>query len=1012
MARVLSPFLSACHRRLWVLVLLGWSLRAGAAEYRVDVWQTDDGLPHNTITALTQTRDGYLWLGTQNGLVRFDGVRFALFDTHNTPALPSDRIVQLHEDSAGTLWIGTELGGVVGLRHGLFTTHLAPGLGTAHNYARSFASDSRGTLWMASCEWQLLSLSHGSFTRENAAWPLSGSECYSVASDPKGVWIGTGVELAFHDGTAFRQVWSTNQEPDFRVEYLSPSRLGGCWVAANRRLRRFDQGGWAADLGAYAWTNRPVYDLYEDRRGRVWVATLGAGVHRCEPGHTLSLTTRDGLPTDFIRCVCEDREGNVWLGTEGGGLCRLKAAAFQVIGQREGLPSEQVLAVSEAGDGGMWVGTNGDGLTHLKDGQVERLGAEQGLGNGHVWSVLEDRQGVVWAGTWGGLFARAPGGHFNGLSDNRRISWEVLGLFEDGPSLWVGQQGLGGVARLEAGVPVIPALAGLPDAGDVRAVAKTADGAYWFGTSGRGLFRWHDGQVLHLGRTNGLGSDTVWSLHADDDGSLWIGTYRGGLARWQAGTLAHVNESLGLPDGNICQIIEDRRGNLWFGTYDGIWRVSKEALRRVLDGRQQAVTWFGLTKADGLPSAQCSGGFQPSGCRSRDGRLWFPTPKGLVVVEPEKVVLNPLPPPIVLEMVRANGQPLVLTAPEGGTPVPLEFPPGTRQLEFHYTALSLTAPAKVRFRHQLTGVDHDWSAPETARSASYNLAGPGRHRFQVIAANNDGLWNDTGVAVELIVLPHPWETGWFAAGTVLLAVLVVAGTARHLVRRSWKLRLERAEHERALERERSRIARDLHDDLGAGLTQVTLLGELAGDHGAPAAEQRTHLDALKARTRQLSRSLDEIVWAVNPRCDSLPALATYLTQFAREFFVAGRPRLRLDIPVDLPPVPLAVDVRHHLFLATKEAFNNVAKHAHASEVNLRLRLEEDRLTITVSDNGGGFDPQHGTPGRSGLANLRQRLTDIGGRCVVTTAPGAGTRIEFRLRLPAVAGAPGNHPTAG
>ena len=1009
---MLSPHLSARARRLWVLVWLGWSLIAGAAEYRVDVWQTDDGLPHNTVTALTQTRDGYLWIGTQNGLVRFDGVRFVVFDTHNTPELPSDRIVQLLEDSAGTLWIGTELGGVVELRHGAFTTHLAPGLGTAHNYARVFASDARETLWMASCEWQLLSLTQGHFVRENAAWNLAGRECYSVASATNGVWVGTGVELAFHDGTAFHPVWSTNQEPDFRVEFLGPSRLGGCWVAANRKLRRFANGGWAADLGAYAWTNRPVYDLYEDRRGRVWVATLGAGVHRCEPSGTLSLTTKDGLPTDFIRCVCEDREGNVWLGTEGGGLCRLKAAAFEVIGQREGLPSEQVLAVSEAGDGGIWVGTNGDGLTRLKNGQVERFGPDQGLDNGHVWSVLEDRQGTVWAGTWGGLFARAPGGRFQVRSDNSRVSWEVLGLFEDGPSLWVGQQGLGGVARLMDGVPVTPPLPGLTDAADVRAVAKTTDGAYWFGTSGHGLFRWLDGSITWLGRTNGLGADTVWALHADEDGALWIGTYRDGLARWHAGQLQHMTEALGLPDGNICQIIEDTRGNLWLGTYGGIWRVSKEALRRGLDGRQTSVTWFGLTKADGLPSAQCSGGFQPSSCRSRDGRLWFPTPKGLVVVDPEKVVLNPLPPPVVLEQVKANGHPVRLPLADGISPVRLEFPPGTRQLEFQYTALSLTAPAKVRFRHQLTGVDRDWSAPETGRSASYNLAGPGRHRFTVIAANNDGLWNDTGVSVELVVLPQLWETGWFAAAAGLLGVLVVAGTARYQVHRSWKLRLERAEHERALERERARIARDLHDDLGAGLTQVTLLGELAGDGEANASEQRTHLDALKARTRQLSRSLDEIVWAVNPRCDSLPALATYLTQFAREFFVTGRPRLRLDIPVDLPPLPLAVDVRHHLFLAAKEAFNNVAKHAQASEVNLRLRVGQKRLTITVTDNGRGFDPVTADRSRSGQINLRQRLADIGGTCEVVSSPGEGTRVEFRLPLPNVPDEPSHHPTAG
>ncbi|MCW5557917.1 MAG: ATP-binding protein, partial [Verrucomicrobiae bacterium] len=984
--------------RWWLPVWTGIRLFAAAPEYRVDVWQTDDGLPQNTVTAIVQTRDGYLWVGTQGGLARFDGARFVVFDTHTMPALPSDRIVQLMEDASGTLWVGTELGGVAALRDGRFEVFPIPGSGSAHNYPRVFASDPKGWLWMTTCDWQLLRLAGDAFVREDAGWNLAGRQCYSVAGSADGVWIGTGVELAARDGENFRICWDASREPGFRVEALCPSRSGGCWVAANQRLRRFAGDRWAADFGAYTWPQRPLYDLYEDRLGRVWVATLGAGVHRCGPEGVRSLTTRDGLPTDFVRCVREDREGNVWIGTEGGGLCRLKASAFQVVGTREGLPSEQVLSVHEDADGGLWVGTNGDGLTRLRAGQAERFGPNQGLGNGHVWSVLAGHDGVVWAGTWGGLFSRGPDGRFVTRSDDVRISGQVLGLFDDGESLWIGQQGLGGVARIVGDQAVTPPFTGLPDAGDVRCMARTPDGALWLGTHGRGLWRCLDGTVTRLGRTDGLGADSIWALHADADGALWIGTYRGGLARWQAGRLDRVTEAHGLPDANICQILEDDLGSLWIGTYGGIWRVSRESLRHSLDGRQGAPTWFGLTKADGLPSTQCSGGFQPSGCRSRDGRLWFPTPRGLVVVDPRNVVLNPLPPPVLLEALTANDKPVPLGGRIADKPSPILLPPGTRQIEFRYTALSLTAPAKVRFRRRLEGVDRDWSAPESARTAVYNLSGPGRHRFTVTAANNDGLWNETGTSLDLEVLPQVWETRWFAGAAGLLSVIVVAGTARHLVRRSWKHRLERAEQEGALERERARIARDLHDDLGAGLTQVLLLSELADDAAAPAADQQARLNALKTRTRQLSRSLDEIVWAVNPRCDSVASLAAYLTRFAREFLVADEPRLRLDIPVDLPEVPLAVDLRHHLFLAAKEAFNNGVKHAEAREVSLRIRLDDSVLCITVTDDGRGFDLAAVNGSRSGLTNLRQRMADIGGVCDVASRPGHGTRVEFRLPL--------------
>ncbi len=981
------------------LGVVAWlSATAASGDFRVDVWQTEEGLPHNTVTALTQTQDGYLWLGTQGGLVRFDGVRFTVLDTHNTPEFPSDRIVQLAEAPDGTLWIGTELGGVVSVREGRLSVYRSAGRGTAHNYARVLATTPQGGLWMVSCEWELLRFTEGRFEREEAGGLLAGEPCYGVSVEGDRVWAGTGTSLLCQGPEGWMRQWGPESESDFRVEAMAPAREGGCWVAAHRRLRRFGPNGCEADRGAYAWTNRPVYALHEDRDDGLWVATLGAGVHRYAPEGVLSFTMNEGLPNDLVRCVIEDREGNVWLGTEGGGLCRLKPSPFRVVGLREGLPSEQVLSVSESGDGSLWVGTNGDGLTRMKDGAVERFGPLQGLDNGHVWSVLTDARGRVWAGTWDGLFARDEQGRFQRRSDNLTVNGPVLGLFADtAQALWVGQQGLGGVARLDDEAPVSPPLPGLPDLKDVRVMARTTDGARWFGTSGHGLVRWHQGNVTQFDRSGPLGSDTVWSLHADATGALWIGTYRGGLACWKEGQIRRLTPEHGLPDSTLCQILEDDQGHLWLGTYGGIWRAERDTLWRALNQQPAEVAWFGLTKADGLPGIQCSGGFQPSGCRSRDGRLWFPTSKGLVAVDPEKVHRNEVPPPVRIEALRTDGH-LVAGNIWAGTPDRIELSPGTRQLEFEYTAPSLTAPGKVRFRHRLEGQASTWTPPTAARSATYTLAGPGRYRFEVMAANNDGVWNTDGASLEIEALPQFWETRWFLSSSGLAVLVTVAGVARHRVRRAWSRRLQQAEREQALERERARIARDLHDELGAGLTQIALLGELAGDDHTEPQEQRLHLETLKARSRQLTRSLDEIVWAVNPRCDSLTSLVSYLTQFAREFLVTGSPRLRLDIPVELPNCTLPVGVRHHLFLAVKEAFNNAAKHAAAAEIILRLRLADGRLRITVADDGRGFDPLTLRDDRSGLTNLRQRLADLGGSATVRSAPGAGTQVEFCVPL--------------
>ena len=398
---------------MWLGLLLSFAAAkcagdaiSGAHDYVVDTWQVEDGLPQNSVTALAQTRDGYLWVGTQDGLARFDGVRFVVFDAHNTPAIHNSRIVQVFEDRRGALWVGTEEAGLVRFEHGQLTAFSAPHRGTAYNYARVLCDDAEGGLWMASCENQLVRWRKAGFTVPSTNWNLAGTAVSGVAGDLTGeVWVGTEQELAVWRDGAIKPVWSRAQEEGFRVEFLASGRAGGCWVVANGRLRRFHEGKWAEDRGAYAWTNRVVYGLHEDHHGQVWVATMGDGLFRYSAnGEVLRLTTREGLPTDLVRCVTEDREGNIWVGTEGGGLCRLKPAIFQTYARGQGLSSDQIQAVHEDHEGALWIGTNGDGLDRMRDGKVDRFGLAQGLANGHVWSVLRDRQGVVWVGTWDGLF--------------------------------------------------------------------------------------------------------------------------------------------------------------------------------------------------------------------------------------------------------------------------------------------------------------------------------------------------------------------------------------------------------------------------------------------------------------------------------------------------------------------------------------------------------------------------------------------------------------------------------
>jgi len=987
----------------------------GAEDYVVDTWQTEDGLPQNSVTALAQTKDGYLWVGTQDGLARFDGVRFVSFDAHNTPAIRNSRTVQLFEDRLGAFWVATEDAGLVRSIGRQLTVFSTPNQGTAYNYARVMCDDSEGGLWIASCENELVRWHAGGFSVVSSNWTLSGTSVTAVASDPSGqVFVGTDRELAVWRGKVMEAVWGRDQEPDFRVEFLVSSGAGGCWVVANGRVRRFHAGRWTGDLGGYAWTNRAVYGAYEDRSGRLWVATMGDGLFRYSTnGSVLRITTQQGLPTDLIRCVVEDHEGNIWVGTEGGGLCRLKPALFATYGQREGLSSDQVQTVYEDAEGALWIGTNGEGLDRLKAGEVERFGMAQGLSNGHLWSVIRDQQGGVWAGAWTGLFKRERD-KFSRVSDDVTIGGSVTALYEDSRGvLWVGQQTLGGLAYWRDGHSVSVKIPGAAPGRDVRALAEDSEGSLWIGTNGDGLYRFKDGQFTRFGFAQGLNSETVWCLSPDSDGGIWIGTVHGGLSRWRNSAITTCTTQHGLPNNVICQILDDRQGQLWLGSHGGVFRVRKEDLDRFADGKSQLVPCLGFTKADGLPSMECSGGSQPSACRSRDGRMWFPTVKGLAVIDPAKVRLNPLPPPVVIEEAVVDEVVESLTRfLTGGesqekhsshklslSPTKLEIKPGKHRLEFRFTGLSLTAPQKVRFKYQLEGLGGEWVEAGSRRVARYEYLPPGDYTFHVTAGNNDGVWNDNGDVLAFTVLPHFWQTGWFRASVTILLVGLTALMAQQISTRRLQSKLRRAEQERALERERTRISRDIHDDLGARLTKIGMLtaqAERESQAGGPPAPPQ--LRDIAQTAREMVEAVDATVWAVNPRNDTFNHLANYLVHYAEEFFRHSDLACQLDLPAELPDWPISAEARHNLFLVVKEAMNNVARHAAASKVRLELDLHGTTLSITVRDNGRGFNPSNPGGRGNGLRNMTQRLQHLGGRLHIESEPGGGTRVALELDL--------------
>jgi len=709
----------------------------------------------------------------------------------------------------------------------------------------------------------------------------------------------------------------------------------------------------------------------------------------------------NGFPNDWIRCLFEDREETLWVGAGSVGLTALRTAKIETLEAPDNWQGRVALSVTQSRDGAIWVGTEGAGLYRFLAGQWRHF-----AGNSWVWCVAEDLQGRMWAGTWGGGMLQQQGDRFvvpPGL-ENVTVPMPALLHTADGVT-WIGTAS--GLLRYEHGVTKwFGEKEGLK-APYVRTIEPAPDGTVWFGMVGGGLGRLKEGRLEQLRKSDGLPSDYLQCLHLAADGALWIGSDSSGLARLKNGRIARITTAEGLPNNTICSIQEDSHGNFWISSHGGIFRISQAVLNACADGQQPSVNCLAYGMGDGMPSLACSGGLQPAGCKLADGRICFTTSKGVVIVNPDEARVNQLPPPVLIEAMLAGGH-LLVQYPDGR--VPLEIAPGLQRYEFHYTALSFVAPEKIRFQYRLEGWEKDWvDADNSQRVADYSYIPPGNYTFQVRACNSDGIWNQTGASLTITVLPHVWQTWWFHLLATLAAVALVAGFVWFISRRRLRLKLERVERQQALERERTRIAKDIHDHLGANLTRISLLSQSAHGELENPAQAAAQLDRIYDTSRELTRSMDEIVWAVNPQHDTLDSLASYLGNFAQEYLVSLHLRCRLDVPLHLPHWPITAETRHNVFLAFKETLHNVVKHSGATEVSISLTTDHAGFLLSVRDNGCGFDPAAVPirPGRgNGLQNLRARLQKIGGRCEIISAPGTGAEIKFLVAVP-----PGSRPAA-
>ncbi|HZQ48511.1 MAG TPA: two-component regulator propeller domain-containing protein [Verrucomicrobiae bacterium] len=977
-------------------------------QYNARTWGIDEGLPHVLVQAITQTPDGYLWVGTRKGLARFDGANFTVFDTNNLPELRNSSITALCADREGALWIGTGGGGVLRLL-GKAITHFGKMNGLAGDNVRVIYQGRDDALWigtttgMSRYEHQRFA----NYTKQEGLFSDIINHIYQDRDDSIWIAAGEGLNRLRRNGIVDLFAMPAGL-PNDSVRGICQDRGGRVWIGSNNGLLWYNLYNTGTIGNFYAYNTRHglsdsfVSAICEDRRGNFWVGTY-SGLNRFRDGRFFNEVNDEGLPFDRVNVLFEDREDNMWVGSREG-LSRLTPKRFFTYTKQQGLTHNNIMSVREDRNGSLWLATWGGGLDQMKDGRVTAYAGTNGFSRDLILSTCEARDGSLWIGAdFDGGLTRLKNGvftHYTWKDGLIRAALRVIHEDQSG-NLWIGTSA--GLSCLKDGKFVNYTPGDNPAGNIIRSICEDHLGNLWFGTEG-GLIRWNDGKFIRFTTQEGLGDNKVIALYEDKAQNLWIGTGSGGLNRYKAGRFTAYTTRQGLFSDEIFEILEDDYGWLWMSSSKGIFRVSKrglDALDQSSGGKQKIVS-IAYGKPDGMESILCNGVARPAGWKTRDGKLWFPTSKGLAVIDSSTVKINHVPPPVYVEQLWVDKKPVMNAGAgmreEPAESEPLRIPPCRGELEFRYTALNFQAPERIRFKYKLSGVDSEWIDGGTRRLAHYNNIYPGRYRFSVLACNSDGIWNEQGDSVAIVLQPHFWQTWWFRGLGVLAAIGSVSGAARYATRIRMQRKLELLEQEQALQKERARIAQDMHDQLGAGLTQVGFLGELAKRDADKFDQTKIYAGKICETARELAQTLDEIVWAMNPKNDTLNKLAAYLAVYAEEFFRLTSIRCRLDIPPGLPSHPLLADARHNLFLTVKEALNNVVKHAQASEVRLHVSVNDSELEILIEDDGRGFAFETPDQFGNGLGNMKKRIEEIGGRFELTSRPEKGTRIYFQIPL--------------
>ncbi len=977
-----------------------------SAQYYIDTWTTENGLPQNSITSLVQTHDGYLWFGTTDGLVRFDGVKFKVLNKANSEGLGSNRISQVLEDRSGRLWVTTEDGRLMYYQHGAFTVVLHPN-DPQYWPRRNLVDDGHGSILFYKIESrQTFQFRDGKLVLFEPSGMIPGTEIL-YADRSGGYWTLDGLD--FHrvkDGR--RQTFSTL--PSGKTKSVYEDRFGHYWLTtglkdiyriADNRIERFES---------------PVTGLWgclEDKAGNLWFKTFNEGVVRIEATDVYSgeltaekfrqFTDQDGMLNNIGRNLAVDREGGVWVGTEKG-LHHFYLQTVEVYSKKDGLESDNVYPILEDRQGAIWFGGWPFSLMKFQNGRFSTAVGSSEFP--HYSALCESRDGTIWVANDENVFYlqnETPVIFTPPIESGVVLKGVNVILQSLDGAMWFGS-GNGLVRYLAGKFTTFTRGDGLPDT-FVVALIQARDGRLWVGTRG-GIACLENGRFRAFTEKDGLGSNYTRCLYEDTDGILWIGSYDGGLTRYQDGRLTRFTMFNGLHSNGVFCILEDSRGWFWMNSNQGIYRVRKQELNEFAEGKTKFLTSIAYGKKDGLINIEGNGGRQPAGFRGRDGKLWFPMAQGVAMIDPERVIINPLPPPVLIEEISIDRTPIpndTFQAAIKSLQTPVRIDPYQNNLEIQYTGLSFIDSTQVKFKYKLEGWDPDWIEAGMRRTAYYSYLPAGEYTFQVKAANRDGVWALSVASVRVKVLPFFYQTWWFYSLVFLMISSVAFLVFRLRINQIEEKHREQEAFSRKLidsqELERKRIAAELHDSLGQSLVIIKNRARLGLKPDDDLENKENQLDGISMAATQAIEELREISFNLRPYLLDKIGLTRTLKSMLGKVFPPGETRVLVEID-ELDDV-FSKDSEILFYRIIQESVNNIVKHAQATQAHISIKRVKQSVVVTIEDNGKGFDLTDArltTQQSFGLIGIAERARLLGGNHSIISEIGRGTTVTITIDL--------------